>query len=512
MRAGLLVLLMLGQEGIRLRNQSGAPKAVREINCVGVGVQCSATSTFGTLFVDAGAGLRAAGPLYMDGGSVVCGIASATAGGCLSIVGQEIAGYKTLKNGGQADDIFQCTAQFPRNLENDTVYVSQINYYGVMVGNGPIAPTFDEGGLVLRGRRTSTSVAPEVQITPSTFRDAGSFFQVLDYPGAGGQVFGIAASGDVTFSSSPRYAALHNTEPAWIGNLQDLSGLSGHIALKSSPKLYLAIGSLLQDNHDSIEADGGCPVYDGGTWVVLDGGTGVGADGGVCATYYSYAGNHGDVTIIPHGPHVGGWLLEVKNPVTGTSTDTKFALDSNGGMVHPSPMHRVNFPPRAVGFLTSIGQFSYGVAPSTMYYANGTNEQRWFWYDDEKADYQQFAHQAPVFLPGILLNTTVSVATIGGTVIPASNHPLFDAIHLYVGSAGSGGSTNVNFRADDGAGNQCNFAVACNTGTGPKRLAGTGNCTAIAAGSTVTWSITSVGDCGVPMTVTGSVTPEVRWR
>lgn len=52
-----LLLLLAADPGptIRLRDEGGPAKAVREINCVGAGVTCSSSSTFGTLFVDGGA-------------------------------------------------------------------------------------------------------------------------------------------------------------------------------------------------------------------------------------------------------------------------------------------------------------------------------------------------------------------------------------------------------------------------------------------------------------------------
>lgn len=493
MKNRLLVVALLVAFGVHA-DPAGVPRSRSVL------IEASGSSVTGTA------------PISVSGGVVSCIPASNVAGGCLTTGAQEIGGYKTFKAGGQADDIWQCTAQFPRTVGDFSTYASQINYYGVMVGHAPVMPTFDGESLTLMGSRSLNDPAADVILTPARYRDAGGFFTVLDYPGAGGQVFSIAANGDVKFGPAPRYLANHLTEPAWEGSLQDLSGLSGHIALKSSPNLYLAIGSYLQDNHAAINTDGGCPLYDGGTWVVQTGGTGVGADGGVCATYYSYAGNHGDVTIIPHGPHVGGWLLEVKNPVTGTATDTKFVIDPNGGMVQPSAMHRSSFPTEAVGFLTSIGQFSYGVAPSTMYYANDVNEQRWFWFDAEKHDYRQFAHQAPVFLPGILVNTTLSVSTLGGMVMPGGELFFMDAIHLYW-TAGTSGSTNVTIRASDGT-NQCDFLIACNAASGPKRITGSGLLClgSAAAGATLTWTVVGVGDCSGAPAVVGSITPEIRWR
>jgi hypothetical protein len=484
---------------------------------VGVGAHADPAGTprSRSVLIEASSGgtsVSGTAPISVSGGVVSCIPASAVAGGCLTSGAQEISGSKTFKNGGLSEDIWQCTAQFPRTVGQLSTFASQINYYGVMVGHAPVMPTFDGESLTLMGRRTTLDPAPDLIVTPAEYRDAGGFLAVYDYPGAGQQVFIIAANGDVKFAPSQRYILNNTAEPAWEGSLQDNSGLSGHIALKSSPNLYLAIGSYLQDNHSAIETDGGCPYYDGGTWVAQTGGTGIGADGGVCATYYTYAGNHGDVSIIPHGKHIGGWLLEVKNPETGTATDTKFVIDPKGGMYQPSPMSRANFPARSVGILTSSGQFSYGVGPGTLYYAAGVNEQRWHWYDD-KGGYQQVAHQAPLFLPPILLNTAVSVATIGGQVLPSGNAAFIDAIHLYVGTSGTGGTTNINFRVDDGT-NQCNFTLACNASTGPKRITGSGlACTSgTPSAGTLTWSITAIGDCGVPLIVTGNITPEIRWR
>lgn len=56
--APLVGLLLAADPGptIRLRDESGAAKAVRELNCIGPGITCSASSTYGTITVPGGGG------------------------------------------------------------------------------------------------------------------------------------------------------------------------------------------------------------------------------------------------------------------------------------------------------------------------------------------------------------------------------------------------------------------------------------------------------------------------
>lgn len=493
-----------------IQSSGGASPTISCVAASGAQNGCLLSTDFST-FAAKESALTFTAPLSRSTNTITCTPASNVVGGCLTSGTQSIAGYKELVNGGQADDLFQFTGSFPRTVNDIAFNVSQINYQGIMVGTGPIAPTFGGNSITLMGARDSTDLAPDVIVKSSSYRDAGGYFAVLDGPN-NGQVFAIDAAGNVKFNYSDRYSKVHNTEPAWLGLLQDQTGLSGHIALSTLPGMYLAIGGRLADDRDAIESDGGCPLYDGGEWVLNDGGTGVGADGGVCLTYYSYAGNHGDLSVIPHGPHVGGWLLELKNPTSGTASDSKFAIDPLGGMVQPGGLVRAKFPPESVAFRTSVGQFSYGVGDGTQYYATGSGEHRWFWYDLGTHKYQQVAQQAPVFLKSMLLNTSAAVGTIDAMIMPSSDIPLLDALHVYVGAAGTGGTTDVIFRATDGT-LSCDFHIACNTAPGPRRITSADvGCTSMAAGSTITWSINQTGDCGVKTVFTGNVTPEARWR
>lgn len=361
----MLLLLLLAQLRVQQDGRTLTSTNVKAdtVNCVN-GANCSFTGgrwNIG-LAISSDAGITT----VSDGGStvIVCLAASPTQTGCITTTAQSLAGSKVF------EDLVQITELFPRNLGNDTVNVSIITYGGMMVGVGPVVPTFDDNSLELRGRRASNSSAADVYIKPSTYRDAGGFLSILDGPGAGNQVFVVKANGTVVFQPSLLWLQNHPENPAWEGTLQDISGISGHIALESGPGLYLTLGNHL-DICDSVNNDGGQPYDDGGTWVrTLD-------DGGTC---WEYAGNHGGVTFLPHGPRYGGWLGEFKNPIWGSSRDSVLFIEAYGGIGQGHQFNLADFPPcPGTGVITSGnhgGSYSYGSGDGVLMYAKDTR--RWY--------------------------------------------------------------------------------------------------------------------------------------
>jgi hypothetical protein len=114
------------------------------------------------------------------------------------------------------------------------------------------------------------------------------------------------------------------------------------------------------------------------------------------------------------------------------------------------------------------------------------------------------------YMPSILVNTTVSAATFGALLTPPQGTTL-KALSFYWSASGTGGSTNVVFTGTS-AGGACDFSMACDAAPGAKRLTGSGSGCNVVANDTIVWSISAVGNCTGPGSITGNVTPEAAWQ
>lgn len=249
-----------------------------------------------------------------------------------------------------------------------------------------------------------------------------------------------------------------------------------------------------------------------------------------------YDGHHGVLTVVNDHEMRGGWLIQASKSLPGNPTTSNgFVVEWSGAISDSFAQYQENQFPHCGGgeILNPDGGFigildgGYGnTSESGLLWA--IDMHRWCfcrpdmmdggapgttgdgWRRVEDGEPCSTSNPQPTMLPPVLVNTQLTVATLGGTVMPAFDSTL-TAVHFYVGSAGSGGTTNVNIRASDGVGN-CDFTVSCNTGTGPKRAAGSGSGCTGAASRTLTWSVTSLGNCTNAMTITGNLTPEAYWQ
>lgn len=363
----LLALLVLSQDGIRLKNQSGPAKAVRELNCVGPGISCSATSTFGTIYIDAGAGIQAATPIYIDGGVVLCQPAGVAAGGCLTGTGQQhIAGIKI------ADEIW--------SFSSGTVYVPSLlaasldTYYGLATG-GPVFPNASGLSLGLFGRRTD-GVA-NVYVNSQTWVDGGVTFSV-QFPGCG---FGGGSMFDVTTDNVAFGGALDRTcsgnGDLELGALVDKNGNAGHKSMLAANQLALIFAGNLGASR-AIEADGGKPVaadyntaYNSSVVQTL-------SDGG---TYFANASRHGDGVLTSRTTRYQGLIGEVENPGRASGGHV-WGVTYWGSMVSSDQIVFANFPAANAPTLTiEAGQqyvYSYsGELAHDAVIANTENTGHW---------------------------------------------------------------------------------------------------------------------------------------
>lgn len=108
-------------------------------------------------------------------------------------------------------------------------------------------------------------------------------------------------------------------------------------------------------------------------------------------------------------------------------------------------------------------------------------------------------------VPGGLL----AVADIGGGSLPARAFTV-SAMRYRISVAGAAGTTNATVRVTDGS-NNCDASFACNTVAGNYRVATSGTC-AFAASASLTYTVTSIGDCGPAPTLLGAVDIEGNWR
>ena len=106
----LLALLVLGQ--VTLSDEGGAKKSVNHINCVGAGITCSTSSTFGTITVSGGGTGAPSSATYI---TQTCN-ASLSAEQCLSGNGTGIMISTTGTGVVSTYAGTSCTNQFPRSL------------------------------------------------------------------------------------------------------------------------------------------------------------------------------------------------------------------------------------------------------------------------------------------------------------------------------------------------------------------------------------------------------------
>lgn len=119
------------------------------------------------------------------------------------------------------------------------------------------------------------------------------------------------------------------------------------------------------------------------------------------------------------------------------------------------------------------------------------------------------ASSTPHTLTAVYTNLRLSAGTTyGGGVLPA--HPFtVQAIRYRIRQVGTAGTTNATWRIA-GAGN-CDCTFACNAAVGNYRSTCSGSC-AFAASDNLTYSVTSIGDCGAGPDLLGNVTIEGIWQ
>lgn len=106
----------------------------------------------------------------------------------------------------------------------------------------------------------------------------------------------------------------------------------------------------------------------------------------------------------------------------------------------------------------------------------------------------------PVLFDMFNATAPVTAITYGGT-IPLDKVTITN-LDFRVSAAGIGGTTSNVFRVSDGTLN-CDFGLPCNSAVGVFRLDAGSPSTgcAFAAGSTLTYSVNSIGDCATGITV-----------
>lgn len=353
-----LVAMTLSEDGIFLRNQGDYRMGyVNELSCAGA-AKCSWSGQFGAIRVDEQTP-RATSPLYVDGGYVACAPASGSSAGCVTTETQYFEGSKVF------NDVSSFVDTSYTLIPSLGTKVSVVSSTGVAV-NGPIVPETSGTGVRLLGRRSPGDMAANVQVESQHWRDGGVLFQVNTPHPCNASTLSVTPDG-IYFGGTSN-ADCTGTGNDDTGALVEASGQSGHTALMASSKYYLTLKGSLGDNCDAVLADGGRPGADGGTWVRTL------SDGGTC---FEYGGNHGDVTIRSSAPRYGGLLFEVKNPLTGGSTDRVFQLGPYGGISNHSGLTRAQFQQcPGVVIITSLGQYQYGAQGGELMYAADTEH----WY------------------------------------------------------------------------------------------------------------------------------------
>lgn len=378
-------LIALGQ--LLFTPAGGSPTLIRQLRCSG-NMSCAVEANIGTIFIDAGAGLRAVAPLYIDGGFVLCAPAADGVSGCVSAGDQEYSGYKHHKGLLYAEDNY-LSSTFMNVPVGLYVPGSGGNAGGICAGSvQPLAL----GSLDLYGRRGWGSDVASVRVLTEQWRDGGYLFGVnAPVPGCNLQQVGVTENGNIDFGFSYENGCVAGTG----GTLRDRSSISGHHSLSRTENHYLTISGALGAEDDIWEGDGGRPLCDGGSWTRLL------ADGG-CT--YNYSGTHGDVNIASRYPMYSGLVAEIYNPISGTGayTDHRAFWDYNGAYAQNHSLSLAQFPaPHLETYFIRVAygtapqaQFRFGAYPSTQMYAFDTMH----WYFSNDTTWVQF------------LDTTSSIA------------------------------------------------------------------------------------------------------
>lgn len=512
------------------------------------------TSGAEALFVDAGAVLKngvpvassATGPLSLSGGVMSCATASGSQAGCVSSAdwsafnGKEEAltfgaplsrATNTISctmadvstsgciDGNPAhvqrlDGIkeFQQNTSFAANASYDTGLTASADFYHGVATGGPVFPNANGLSLNLEGRRTDD--VANVVVRASHWVDGGIIFAVQNSrPCQDSTPLLTISDYQIGFGGALDGPTCDSPSDGFAGALVHNAGHAGSFAMYRGAQDSLTLGGNLQGLNYALLEDGGHPNpanYSAGAVHTL-------SDGG---TAFEWAGFHGAIQLATKDYQPRGLLVTFDNsnhPVY----DHRAFIDFNGGYGQSNQLSKSQWPVgNSMNVVTTLGQFYPNVLESTMYYdfdSSTDDGHKWYWkhsFVDGGSEYTQFAHQAPVFAPPIFVNAAlVAGATLGGFVPPGSELVELDALHIYVGTAGSGGSSNATIRFETG-GTQCDFSFPCDSVAGAYRLVASGNgCTPV-RNSSYAVTVASLGACtggGAP-TFTGNITPEVRWR
>lgn len=187
MRIHLLALLLAADPGptIRLRDEGGPAKAVREINCVGPGVTCSASSTFGVIFVDAGSGAPTNASYITEVpeaglssefamSTLATGLVKNTTGtGVPSIYAGSTCGAGQFASATSASGALTCGT--PAGVPGGSSPQVQYNSVGAF---GGIANVQSDGTHLVLVAETTQPSSPSSDVSPYVFNFAASFPQL----------------------------------------------------------------------------------------------------------------------------------------------------------------------------------------------------------------------------------------------------------------------------------------------------------------------------------------------
>ncbi len=301
-------------------------------------------------------------PLIRASDTVSCADATASASGCVSATDQAFGGNKV------GTGLWQFTNAFSRNLGPETVSVSQINYYGLMLGDGPVTSTLDDQVLTLEARRPNDSIGPGVVITNSFFRDAGSFISVKQGLPCRTELFSFGHDGTLTIAPSTDPACNDSVDILSKAGIRAGTPASGYVLMEAAPEAYLHIRGRLAEDHNAIFVAGGRPSPDGGYEVRCP------ADGGGC--YFAYSGSHASFTVTTPEPQYGAGLFQLGND-NGIGGETKFVVATEGGFTNSHGLTASTLPkcPGETFYIRrngQVSQFSRGVSPGTLQYADDT--------------------------------------------------------------------------------------------------------------------------------------------
>ncbi len=482
---------------------------LKRVEGVGVISVYNDGGSFGvSLQLDAGVVGAATAPLEINSGTISCVPASGVVGGCLTVGAQEIGGAKT----------FNAATVFMGNTDNRASAVFRGPLYFIDgAGTSTLTSLAVETGILLQSNKGATSPDSDFQFQTPVSRTAGKLMSVVNNDRT---AFYIGQGGSAFTGSGPNPDG--GAEPVY-GSFVDGSGNSGNVSLTCSTGFYPVIMSRLADR-DS-KANGCIFGYDAGN---PDGGASCAGqeDGGsLCEVCYDYGGFHGGVTVIESRARRAGWGFAYINQLSGTgaATDVRFWVDAYSGAIGQSHgMSLAQFPPAEVG-LSILGLYPsfgggnsfLGTRRSGMIYAS--DKEDWYYMSGalSTSQFVRMGSKAAAisvrYFPPVLVNTSVTVATLGGFTVSAV--PTFTALNMYLSVQGTGGSSNIEFRATNGGAGFCDFTLACNAALGAKRLLGSGSgCTNMLADDAVTLLITSIGDCATPATVLGNITLEGYWQ